>query len=163
MDEIITSTVAGVIVTLVGTVCGFLASQLKQARKSRDEREQHEAIVNEALRALLFDKIARLHAETVEQGKPAGVEVKRRADGVEGIPRIGPAGHIGRWHHSAPARRDRCRARKRGTTVKTTIRDLLTAILLLAVLAVVIVAALSTLGGLRELLTLLLLLFWLTS
>lgn len=80
MDEIITSTVAGVIVTLVGTVCGFLASQLKQARKSRDEREQHEAIVNEALRALLFDKIARLHAETVEQGKPAGVEVKRRAD-----------------------------------------------------------------------------------
>ncbi|KFI97796.1 hypothetical protein [Bifidobacterium stellenboschense] len=84
MDEIITSVTASLIVAAVSVVCGWLVGRLRQVSRDvaaeRERRERREEIVDGALRALLFDKLARLHADTVEQGKPAGVEVKQRAD-----------------------------------------------------------------------------------
>lgn len=37
-------------------------------------------VIEDGVRALLFDKISRLHQETVQQGLPVPVSVKQRAD-----------------------------------------------------------------------------------
>lgn len=84
MDDIITSVVASIIVAAIVGMCGWLASQLKtaQAQHAQDEARQkaRQEVVDGALRALLYDKLARLHSQTVAKGLPASVEVKERAD-----------------------------------------------------------------------------------
>lgn len=47
-------------------------------------RDEHEHVVDDALRALLFDKLARLHADTVERGRPVPTPVKTRVDAAYG-------------------------------------------------------------------------------
>ncbi|NEG96023.1 hypothetical protein GFD17_04465 [Bifidobacterium sp. SMB2] len=73
MDQIIISVTASVLFAALSAVGGILWQRVKGIMTKQDVRD-------EALRALLFDKIARLHAETVEAGRPASVEIKRRAD-----------------------------------------------------------------------------------
>ncbi|MBW3088840.1 hypothetical protein KIH77_08915 [Bifidobacterium sp. 82T24] len=73
MDEIIISVVVGVLISAISALGGILWQRVKTIMAKQDVRD-------EALSALLFDKIARLHSETVAQGKPASVDDKRRAD-----------------------------------------------------------------------------------
>lgn len=44
------------------------------------ELRKRQEIIEGGMKALLFDKIARLHAETVEQGLPVSTDVKTRAE-----------------------------------------------------------------------------------
>lgn len=37
-------------------------------------------VIEDGVRALLFDKISRLHQETVQQGLPVSVDIKQRAE-----------------------------------------------------------------------------------
>lgn len=54
--------------------------QVEELRRELEEERRRADVFETALKALLFDKIARLHEETVEKGLPVGVDVKRRAD-----------------------------------------------------------------------------------
>lgn len=45
-----------------------------------DSLKDRISVIEDGVRALLFDKISRLHQETVQQGLPVPVSVKQRAD-----------------------------------------------------------------------------------
>ena len=45
-----------------------------------DDLKTRTTVIEDGVRALLFDKISRLHQETVQQGLPVPVSVKQRAD-----------------------------------------------------------------------------------
>ena len=60
---------------------GKRLDEIEQADRKRDE---HAELIDDALKALLFDKIARLHAETVEQGLPVPTEIKTRVEASYG-------------------------------------------------------------------------------
>ncbi|PLS27523.1 hypothetical protein [Bifidobacterium parmae] len=57
-----------------------LTRRLDHLDEENRKRDAHGLIVDDALKALLFDKIARLHAQTVENGKPVPTPVKTRVD-----------------------------------------------------------------------------------
>lgn len=58
-----------------------LAQRIDSLERSHEEHLLNVTSVHaQALRALLFDKIAKLHAETVEQGKPVPTETKVRVE-----------------------------------------------------------------------------------
>lgn len=44
------------------------------------EQKERANILEQGMRALLFDKLARLHEETVAKGLPVSVDIKRRAE-----------------------------------------------------------------------------------
>lgn len=86
--------IVGIITAVAGSSCltQWLATR-KESKLTKEEkdtlrdlseriarREAHDEISDEADRALLFDKLARLHAETVEQGLPVSVTDKQRAE-----------------------------------------------------------------------------------
>lgn len=80
MDAIIISVTGSLTVTAICAACAWASRMFRVGRQDRAAQRRYFELVDEALRALLFDKIARLHADTVEHGLPASVEVKRRAD-----------------------------------------------------------------------------------
>lgn len=45
-----------------------------------DDLKTRTTVIEDGVKALLFDKISRLHQETVQQGLPVPVSVKQRAD-----------------------------------------------------------------------------------
>jgi hypothetical protein len=57
-----------------------ITRRLDRIEANNARRDEHAELIDEALRALLFDKIARLHAETVERGRPVPTEVKTRVE-----------------------------------------------------------------------------------
>ena len=59
---------------------GGLADRLDRVDEENRKRDEHARLVDDALKALLFDKIARLHADTVERGRPVPTPVKTRVD-----------------------------------------------------------------------------------
>ena len=77
MDAIIISVTGSLTVTAICAACAWASRMFRVGRQDRAAQRRHFELVDEALRALLF---ARLHADTVEQGLPTSVEVKRRAD-----------------------------------------------------------------------------------
>ena len=86
--------IVGIITAVAGSSCltQWLATRkeskltkeekdtLRDLSERIDRREAHDQLTDEAMKALLFDKIARLHAATVEKGRPVGTADKQRAE-----------------------------------------------------------------------------------
>lgn len=86
--------VVGLVTAIAGSSCltQWLATR-KDSKLTKEEqdtlrdlderiakREDHDQLADEAMKALLFDKIARLHAATVEKGSPVSTADKQRAE-----------------------------------------------------------------------------------
>ena len=54
--------------------------QIQALQDQIDQQKERADILEQGVRALLFDKLARLHEETVAKGLPVSVDVKRRAE-----------------------------------------------------------------------------------
>lgn len=54
--------------------------QMQALQEQLDRQKERTDILEQGMRALLFDKLARLHEETVARGLPVSVDVKRRAE-----------------------------------------------------------------------------------
>lgn len=54
--------------------------QIRALQEQLDRQKERADILEQGVRALLFDKLARLHEETVAKGLPVSVDIKRRAE-----------------------------------------------------------------------------------
>lgn len=66
-----------------GTIIVHFIKRMDDRRKPDPqlaELRRKQEIIEGGMKALLFDKIARLHAETVEQGLPVSTEIKTRTE-----------------------------------------------------------------------------------
>lgn len=55
-------------------------SYVIQLQEEVDNLKDRITVIEDGVKALLFDKISRLHQDTVQQGLPVPVSVKQRAD-----------------------------------------------------------------------------------
>lgn len=80
------SVVSGVLISFLSAVGGVLWSSARQARKrvgERDERQrERDTAIEEGVRALLFDKLSRMHRVYVTQQRPCPLDVKERAEQI---------------------------------------------------------------------------------
>lgn len=80
------SVVSGVLISFLSAVGGVLWSSAKTTRRhmeARDnaDRERQEA-VEDGLKALLFDKLSRMHRVYVTSGHPCPLDVKERTEQI---------------------------------------------------------------------------------
>lgn len=54
--------------------------QMQALQEQLDCQKERADIMEQGMRALLFDKLARLHEETVARGLPVSVDIKQRAE-----------------------------------------------------------------------------------
>lgn len=88
--ELSSGDIAAIVIAIIssGTIMPWILSkfdrkpsvQVVALQEQLAEQRQRTEILEQGVRALLFDKLARLHEETVARGLPVSVDVKRRAE-----------------------------------------------------------------------------------